>query len=634
MQRSAAWNVLLWLTIGVSVLAVTLGGPGSSGRITSSGVSTEGVEVLPGDVVTFTCLNSTIYLSGTSYCHDQTRQLDICDSTTCPYSLTVAMDSGFPFKYWGVSGTSCIGTSPGCLSSSKSETQSWYAAAPNPSSHYSGTLDVNGYVGPEYGSNCQGAPSVSGVTASVQNGFEQAWVNWSDSNGFLSSFQWGTSLSYGSPDPWFISATGGGHGDVHLNAISQGTTYYYQIVDMNNCGVLTSAYQASFSTTSASSSSFVGWVFSFSANQYEYDPTGATISGATVGAWATCPYFFLAGIQAVYGGSFSTEFTTSTDTTGYYALGFPSVATPTWDGFVQHLTLSSTGQCSNRDISNVDSNSAYTLEASEWKHFNNTVGVSSSLSSANDYRKFILPNDTWGYVPLGIVYMHTRYAGADIDYQVASSTYSETVYSYLRQTASYAQQNSGSGDDTGMIWPAGFGGTVELALEYNFSGNVTYSGGRFSEADAALAAAPKPIATVALTSLTSASGDWDNSPPSSGYVDKVVSSSENSNTTYYTYDVFGGGTWSASSGWDIQVSLGLGAYGTSGSLNLGYQETSTVLGSGNYYIHLGLKFNGTDPHGGEDQFYILEDSASGQVAPSLHVWEIGYCGGSGEPACG
>jgi hypothetical protein len=545
------------------------------------------------------------------------------------------MDSGYTFHYWGSSGDACLGTSSTCYTASKSAASGFWMSVPNPASDYAGTLDVNGYTGSGSGSGCPGAPVVTLVTHPVQNGYEQAWVNWSDSNGYLSSFFWGTSTSYGNADPQFVSASGSTHGDVNLNPLAQSTTYYFEIIDMNDCGGLSTPYQSSFTTSTASSTTFVGWAFAYQANSSEIDPTGSSISGATFELWAFCPYYYWEPLSGMYfyAGEFLSEFTTTTSSTGSYSFGFPATASPNYIATPQALSLSSAAVCSNGDdSSHTYTNQNYILTVFESGHFNQTVNVSATLSAANDYHKFILPPNVYEPVPLALEYVHTEYAGCGNDFTYTTSSYKITVYSAIAQAATSSTQVGGSSLSEPIVWPTqSYGLSYGLGINFPFSGAVTYSSGSFTPYDGALA----PDAHPGPWTTPSPSSDWDTVAPAQGdgnYTPYSVRSIYNSQSTAVQDVIWQGGSWANTSGDGIDVTIGAGNYVNAG-VTLSYSEQDTAISGSNVYLGCSLYDPTGGPSGSQGLFYVVEDNSPDGDAPTVHIWYMGWCGATGEQAC-
>ena len=83
--------------------------PDQSSGLSTAGGNTSGPLILPGTYVTFTCTHGTISLNGAQYCsHTTTAARDLCDSSSCQFSIAYTVDSGYTFYGWVVSGQASV----------------------------------------------------------------------------------------------------------------------------------------------------------------------------------------------------------------------------------------------------------------------------------------------------------------------------------------------------------------------------------------------------------------------------------------------------------------------------------------------------------------------------------------------
>lgn len=113
----------------------------ASSSMQSSGLSASGTgagpEIVQGTYLTLQCTHGTISLSGSQYCSHTTVTKDMCDSSSCQFSMTGTVDSGFNFYGWVVSGQASVACGS-CLST----TLTLYTPIPGDKYSASVTLDT------------------------------------------------------------------------------------------------------------------------------------------------------------------------------------------------------------------------------------------------------------------------------------------------------------------------------------------------------------------------------------------------------------------------------------------------------------------------------------------------------------
>lgn len=107
-----------------------------SSRLLAAGTGA-GPEVVPGTYLTLQCTHGTISLGGKQYCsHTTTAPIDLCDSSSCQFSMTGTVDSGYTFYGWVVSMEASVGCGS-CLNT----TLTLYT--PNPGNRYSASVTLD-----------------------------------------------------------------------------------------------------------------------------------------------------------------------------------------------------------------------------------------------------------------------------------------------------------------------------------------------------------------------------------------------------------------------------------------------------------------------------------------------------------
>ncbi len=93
----------------------------TSGNSTAANSTGPGPQLVQGTYVTLTCTHGTISLEGTQYCSHTSVTHDLCDVSSCQFSMTGTVDSGYSFTGWVLSGEdsvacgSCLSTDTYCL---------------------------------------------------------------------------------------------------------------------------------------------------------------------------------------------------------------------------------------------------------------------------------------------------------------------------------------------------------------------------------------------------------------------------------------------------------------------------------------------------------------------------------------
>ena len=130
-----------------------------------------------GNYVDFNCDEGTITVDSSPRCNHEAIGAKICSSSSCSWPLTGTMDSGDSFGHWqaDADGGTLSVSNPNEISTTLHTSDEWRGSAPS-------LIE------------CSIAPTVSGVHVQVQSKYEQAWVNWSESNSVVGEtlFEWGT----------------------------------------------------------------------------------------------------------------------------------------------------------------------------------------------------------------------------------------------------------------------------------------------------------------------------------------------------------------------------------------------------------------------------------------------------------
>ena len=170
--------------------------------------------------VTLTCENGKILenpgKNEATICSNEKTSMSF---GTGSYQLGASGDSGYTFSGWSTSGDVSISGD---------------------------TLTVSGAGGVTAAFSACTAPSIGTPSPQVRNGYQQAWVNWSYSNG-VPSFSWtANGVSLAAPT---INA-GSDSASINLNDLTAGTTYDYTASVEGACGINVQE-SGSFSTASS-----------------------------------------------------------------------------------------------------------------------------------------------------------------------------------------------------------------------------------------------------------------------------------------------------------------------------------------------------------------------------------------------
>jgi hypothetical protein len=453
-------------------------------------------------------------------------------------------------------------------------------------------------------------------------GYRQVWVNWSDTGTVTSrSFAWGTSTSYGFAVPQLNGA------DVNLNDMQASTSYDYKITDWD--GTCSASLTDSFTSASAQTSGFVGWVSAFTSDSHQLNQIGSSVlGGASVQIGARC-YGNLN-----YPGTLTYFPAATTDSGGHYSVSFPlSVSLDL--GYIVY-TLSSNGQCSWDYSWQTVSNSNYLLNAGLSGYWNATQWVSSTLSSSNDFRQFGLDQDSGHFVPVGFALIHTKYNGVTYNNANCSLSWATST------TTSTVTQTTAVGLSSGVIesttsaqgWDTtgGPGVNVGLSLKYPFSGviNETGTNPAVNQSETFVVGGEYGATSAPYTST-----EWLQTPtyspstvPPPGW---IFASPQNG--APLTYTLFSQGGYTSTNGFTAQVDFsGPVWHGVSvGGAVLSFQTSTTVTTSITNTVHCTYTYS-ADPsgNGGTPYFWTYVGSPAGAVD---HVWLAGWCGGVNEPTC-
>ncbi len=157
----------------VLVVTITLAPPASASQVqtaskqtvapSAGGNNTTQPLVVPGNYVTFTCTHGTISLGGTQYCsHTTTAPIDLCDSSSCQFSMTGTVDSGYNFYGWVVGGNYASVQCGTCLSTTLTLT------VPNLSDRYSTSVNLDTTAPPP--------PTPVTITVATFENFSTEWM--------------------------------------------------------------------------------------------------------------------------------------------------------------------------------------------------------------------------------------------------------------------------------------------------------------------------------------------------------------------------------------------------------------------------------------------------------------------------
>lgn len=465
------------------------------------------------------------------------------------------------------------------------------------------------------------APTIH-AGATVQQGYRQAWVNWSDTGYPVPTitFSWHAVGGNANPVPLFNNTYVAG--SVDLNALTAGTTYDYTITATNYVGHAT--YSGSFKTTNAPTNEFVGWVSQMISDPYELDQIGNAMPGAPLGITAICPVNNSASIFSPYWIYTPTPVNfsaTTTNSAGQYTLSFPLstlVSGPL--GTQEQVQLWSTGWCSYTyplgvHTNNV-SNSHYALNAMTLGYWNATDWISSVLSATNDYHQFGLPANEQTYSIPGIAFVHTPYATCGV---TVVTSISESINSYDAGNGFTDQTSWGSGASA----PPVSNGESEIDFHQYTSGIVNETSGANYSAAWAYGNMFDPSQNTLNVSDPLSPPPPGQTYPILGYPGYQV---ETIGTTGGGLFWYNGGSYTSTQGLDISVSLTGGWDGISFGPSLELIYTTTTGKSSQTEITCSFSW-GAAPTGELTQFYFYVDGsqASNWEAVNVHVWFDDYC---------
>ena len=475
---------------------------------------------------------------------------------------------------------------------------------------------------------CNGAPTINSYGAVVQSGYRQAWVNWtytipSSGNGWSPDFTWylgSTQLSSPSYSSSTSSAT------VNLNDLTSGTTYSYT-VGVSNCGG-GATKSGTFTTSNAPTTGFVGWVYAQSLNSNRLDPDGASLTGATVWLSAYCYY-------PAYGPALPTLFDLgSTSSSGYYASpSFPLTNTQEWGG---PYTLSSSGVCTTSGGYPTVANSHYLLSVDLSGYYQVERWVSSPLSVSNDFQQFATPANIGSLVPVALALVHTTYSGKTYNNAACDLTYStsSTTETVSQSIGLNGQSGTAEQDTVGSGWSAsgGAGWNVGLSLMYPFTGTINDSALTSSNL---MSSSYVDGSDYGSSSGPYATTEWMPAPtysprtvPPAGW---VFANPLNGNPL--TQTLFQSGSYSSTSGFNVDLGLSVGWAGQAVSASIPIQATTTVATTTVQTVQCTFTY-AADPSnlGGSPYFWVYVGSP---VTSDVHIWLAGWCGGSSpEVNCG
>ena len=463
-------------------------------------------------------------------------------------------------------------------------------------SGFAGYVATLGTLGPVPTAGSIGYPSV-GVT----HGFQQAVVSWTDPNEASSSFQWGTSRTYGLPVPQ-LSGT-----SVNLNALNAGTLYFFKITDTEANG--TKYWETgSFRTVDAPTNEFVGWVFGMTSNPHELDQIGSPVaSGAVVSIDALCQLVYYPQPDKWVSPGW-VNFTSVSNTSGGYTLSFPSTNSST-PGYTYTLTSNDTCRTKYASVTLYYANSHYLLIANENGYWNATDWVNSTLSATNDYHQFGLLPNSYSEAALSVAFVHTNYANCNVS---VLSGGSQTIYQSFGGSGFEDIQTYGA--TTGAI---GLPGTTADVFEtYHTTGIINETAG-VTSSDVDMYAYGPP---------------YSPSTNDESFTDSYSSSAPVGANPFWIGPGGGvkgwnsSGSYDSTSGLDMEVGVDLGWDGVSldVAVPLTYETTVQTSTSQQFVCH----FDGPPAGSGEyyEYDYLLNGTrAANLYAVDVHLWYAAIC---------
>ncbi|HTW55960.1 MAG TPA: hypothetical protein VMG36_05900 [Thermoplasmata archaeon] len=443
-------------------------------------------------------------------------------------------------------------------------------------------------------------------------------MNWTTggTGPFTYGFGWKTSSGVSQPTPSFSQ------GSINLNDVAPGTTYKFEINEWNSWGE--GSYNGSFTTASAPTSSFLGWVNQLVSNPDELNQIGPPMAGLTIDTvWAHCVNPEGAPIQVPFPQNPNTgagEPAATTDSNGFFSIEFP--LTYTYLG-TTYYDVYTNGTCRDNEYQGsyggawVGSapNPDLSINVSAPNGFWNATQYV-TMSGTGQVLNFGLPQNQQIYTIPGIAFVHTAYAscGVSITTQI---------------TQSIGSYGAGSGYTDRTSWTNGTGAnnvsngeSVVDFHEYSTGVINETSGAKFGEA---YAIGPMFDPSENAVSVT----DPESSPPpgetypipgySGYYVDTVGPAGGYLNWS-------NGGTYTSTRGLNVSISLSGGWGGVSVGPAVDLSYTTTVGASQQKEIRCMLTDSG-EPAGDDAQFYYTVDGglAANDEAINVHVWFDDYC---------
>jgi DNA-binding beta-propeller fold protein YncE len=477
--------------------------------------------------------------------------------------------------------------------------------------------------------------SLQGLTAQVQDGFKQAWVNWTDPIRSRTSLIWyvlpeGSGGAALSTPPQLNNSSY--HYSMNLNDLTSATIYYFYIHITDSCSS-GSGVAGNIKTSAAPVTGFEGLVSKQRYEPYLLDPVGHPIAGATVYLEAACPdsggpqYLDFAG-----GGSLGS---------GWYSEGFPLYQTGA--GGLSY-ELESNGECWGDGAGggfDYQTNSQYTMIASHNGEWNITRLVSSTLSPSNDYQQFTLPPNNVVNEPIALAFIHTVYngtnysnaeCGTQFTVGTTKSTESQTFAALSTQyfglsgsSTTTVTNTSGSGWSAPALW----GISTGLMLGYNFTGFASDSSlntpeNSYIASNHVRGAIQAPftykdwsMGPGAYTGTVPAGYGYDAVPPTYNSSSKNISPS---------YSIFAGGTFTQATQAEAKLTIPIEWEGINGSLSYSSTVKTSITTSLSWTEGCGF-FNPIH-HAPNPNLYALflyfkEDT--GAPSTFVHVWFEGWC---------
>jgi hypothetical protein len=611
---SEIWLVICLVLLGASTSAKALAGP-----LSNASNQGQSIRLGPppprnvGTYATFQCSFGTINLAGTQVCDEQvTSPIDECVTTpSCTYSLVKgSMKSGTTFNHWKVTGEGSVQSST------------------NPSTNVTFDYPSTGVYSAEV-YECPQTPVISSVHATPRGGFEEYWINWTDPTVFSTTFQWGTTTSYGLPGPEALGTS------INLNELNSSTTYYYKITDVDNCGD-GSSYTGTFTTSAAPTNAFVGWILTReTATPYQVMGTGPVPSGAVFQVGALCNFYNYYGYV---------NFSVGANSTGYYDLPIPatySIYENEYPGYTLHFEIYSNGTCASWSTGNwiwgnyYTSNSEYQADADAQGYWNETRVLSSTLSSLNDYQEFLITPNTVGNVTLGLALLDrgpgitgTIPAQCGFDYDAGVSSTIQNSLGGNSASSTYGSETSWGASD------AGWGVDTGIETEWDVSGvlNDTLNPSTTVEfsypVNWADTWAASPSTTTDWKTLPNYTGQ---SPPSPWIAVKIPSSYTASNPDTSFLSITKTASFSSTSGIDLTVDVGVNFDFVSVGTSVELSYTNTVTYSSTSTLSCEVYDPNPGSHGDTAVFWYYEDG--GSTSDIVHLALEGYCGGTSGNNC-